>query len=35
LDRRVRMGFEGFLVWERDEGVATERGGTCVRGLRL
>ena len=24
---------KGFLVWDRDEGVATERGGTCVSGL--
>ena len=28
----VRTGLEGFLAWGRDEGVATERGGTCVSG---
>jgi len=33
LDRTVRTHLEGFLVRDRDEGVATERGGTCVSGL--
>jgi hypothetical protein len=28
----VRTHLEGFPVWDRDEGVATERGGTCVSG---
>src|SRR6266852_5570229 len=33
LDRMVRMGLKGFLVWGHDKGVTTERGGTCVSGL--
>jgi hypothetical protein len=32
LDRLMKTHLEGFLVWGRDEGVATERGGTCVSG---
>jgi len=30
-----RLGLRGFQVWDRDEGVAIEEGGTCVRGRRL